>query len=46
MTARRKCDCKNAFQDDKYGKQIRIMNSTLKGTDGGFRCTSCAKERL
>jgi len=34
------CDCKNSFQDKKYGKKRRVWNQTVKG----YRCTVCRKE--
>ena len=36
----RTCSCNNPFQDEKYGKGLRLMNVTLKG----YRCTVCSKE--
>lgn len=40
MTVIEKCDCKNDFQDRRYGKGKRVKNET-KG--GGARCTVCGK---
>ena len=34
-----KCDCKNEFQDKKYGKGMRAKNSH----NSGYRCTVCGK---
>jgi len=45
------CTCKHQFQDEKYGKQNRVMCPTMKGYDQTaksyttFRCTVCSKER-
>ena len=36
-----KSKCKSEFQDQKYGKGIRVMNSTRNKTVGGFKCTVC-----
>lgn len=36
-----KCDCKNTYQDQKYGKDKRVANKTLKPP--GYRCTVCGK---
>lgn len=33
--------CINQYQDDKYGKNKRVMNSTTKG----WRCTVCGKDK-
>lgn len=33
----RSCSCKNEFQDEKYGKGMRLKNKTTSG----FRCTVC-----
>ena len=41
-TVRKRCTCENKFQDDRYGKQIRLMNR-LTGREGA-RCTSCKRE--
>ena len=40
----RKCDCKHKFQDEKYGKGMRVHNERA-GKDGGCRCTVCGKEK-
>lgn len=40
MTAIRICNCEHAWQDKKYGKVKRLMNSLL---NGGWRCTVCGK---
>ena len=31
----RKCDCKHKFQDEKYGKGMRVHNERA-GKDGGY----------
>lgn len=33
------CSCKHDYQDEKYGKAIRIFNPT--GKDNEYRCTVC-----
>lgn len=41
------CKCKNDFQDQTYGKQQRVFNTTMKKAgDGriGIRCTACGSE--
>ena len=40
----KKCDCKSEFQDEKYGKNMRVHNKFIK-EGGGYRCTVCAKEK-
>jgi len=39
--------CINQYQDGKYGQNMRVMNSTLKGTTAStsYRCTVCSTER-
>jgi hypothetical protein len=39
MTKLLKCNCKNHYQDQKYGLGMRIVNSCLKPP--GWRCTVC-----
>ena len=39
-----KCVCSNAWQDDRYGPGMRVVNRTRVGTVGGERCTSCGKD--
>lgn len=31
------CTCKHKFQDDRYGKGMRVFNKA----QGGYRCTVC-----
>jgi hypothetical protein len=38
MTRIQSCDCKHKFQDERYGKGMRVHNVT---SDGGARCTVC-----
>ena len=42
------CTCKHEFQDNRYGKNKRVMNPTSKyiGTQQVYRCTVCSKEHL
>jgi hypothetical protein len=35
-----KCTCVHEYQDQKYGKFNRVMNSC----EGAYRCTVCGKE--
>lgn len=39
-----KCTCKNKYQDDKYGKNIRVFNKMKQDIPQKYRCTVCAKE--
>lgn len=36
----KRCYCENAFQDEKYGKGMRVCNKTANG----YRCTVCGKD--
>lgn len=46
MTVRLPCNCKNVFQDKKYGGGIRIHNICgSRGSDRPARCTSCGESR-
>lgn len=36
-----RCICKSDYQDEKYGKGMRVMN---RMDDGKVRCTVCGKE--
>jgi hypothetical protein len=38
-----KCNCKNTYQDNKYGKDQRVHNTTSK--TNGVRCTVCGNEK-
>ena len=35
------CKCENAFQDEKYGKKMRVHNQCGKDTAKEWRCTVC-----
>ena len=35
----KKCTCNHAYQDERYGKGMRLHNET--GKDGEWRCTVC-----
>ena len=40
----KKCRCANAYQDRKYGKDLRVHNRTKQNDDEnnkGWRCTVC-----
>ena len=46
-TKRVPCICKSEYQDQKYGKGMRIMNITDKGktaTSTTWRCSVCKRE--
>lgn len=39
-----RCLCESAYQDRKYGAQMRVYNQTgATGKASGWRCTVCAK---
>ena len=43
----KKCNgikCKSKYQDEKYGKDMRVMNET-QDKPVAYRCTVCEKER-
>jgi hypothetical protein len=42
-----KCDCKQEFQDQQYGRGLRVHNPAFaKGAmPQRYRCTGCKKER-
>lgn len=44
MTKVIKCNCKNEYQDKKYGHGNRVHNSTADVLKSGYRCTVCGKE--
>lgn len=46
MTKEMQCNCKSEFQDQLYGKNMRLFNSRgdNKGKTTGYRCTVCGKE--
>ena len=41
MMTIKKCVCKHAYQDEKYGQGNRVVNE-LKTS--GYRCTVCGKD--
>lgn len=42
MTRPLKCTCKHEYQDERYGKGIRLHNRIKMGTPAnGWRCTVC-----
>jgi hypothetical protein len=42
-----KCNCKSDYQDQKYGKDVRVANPVQKkGEVQPYRCTVCAKEAV
>ena len=43
MTKIIKCNCKNDYQDEKYGKNMRVHNTTIDIHKNGYRCTVCEK---
>ena len=45
MTKEFQCTCKSEFQDQHYGKGIRVFNERTSGSKNiGWRCTVCGKE--
>ncbi len=38
------CSCAHVDQDERYGRQMRLHNETLKKpSSGGWCCTVCGK---
>lgn len=37
------CSCEHAYQDEKYGKKMRVHNSRVKQDE--YRCTVCGTVR-
>ncbi len=40
----KKCNCKNDFQDERYGKGNRLHNERGGKNRGSYRCTVCGNE--
>ena len=38
-----KCDCSHEYQNEKYGKSMRVGNECKVGLKVGHRCTVCSK---
>ena len=38
------CSCKHEFQDQQYGKGMRLFNEMGKDQNSSYRCTVCGKE--
>jgi ribosomal protein L37AE/L43A len=42
----KKCTCKDAYQDKRYGKRVRVHNAmTDKKKPQEYRCTKCGAVR-
>lgn len=41
MTKELKCNCEHKFQDETYGKYIRVHNQAGSDKDIKYRCTVC-----
>ena len=46
-TTHKQCTCRSIFQDEQYGKGIRVHNrmSRTVSRSSQWRCTVCAKEK-
>jgi hypothetical protein len=45
MTKEFPCKCKNEFQDERYGRGIRVFNEMVSGSKSiGWRCSICGNE--
>lgn len=42
-----RCNCKSAFQDEKYGPSMRVHNCAkpLDATKNSYNCTVCGREK-
>ena len=47
MSAIKKCNCEHKYQDEKYGKGMRVMNElkSKQGVPQEYRCTVCGRVR-
>ena len=50
QTIKKRCTCKSEYQDEKYGKGIRVHNKTgISGVrsvgQSGWRCTVCGRDK-
>jgi len=43
MTKIKECTCESKYQDEKYGKNMRVMNETSGKNGTGYRCTVCGR---
>lgn len=41
------CTCAHAYQDERYGAQMRVHNALKSDSKSGqtWRCTVCSRER-
>lgn len=46
-TSVKRCDCRHSYQDEKYGKGMRVHNNKRKeqGKEQKSSCTVCGKEK-
>lgn len=46
MAVIKECTCVSKYQDEKYGKNKRVMNSCGEGKgNAGYRCTVCGQTK-
>ena len=45
MIAECKSHCSSSYQDNAYGRGMRVHNPTLKSGSSVIRCTVCGNER-
>jgi hypothetical protein len=41
----RSCNCSSKFQDERYGKQMRVHNPQQGKNKGKLRCTVCGNTK-
>lgn len=39
------CTCDHVFQDQRYGRFLRLHNRYIKPAPGGWRCTVCERTK-
>lgn len=44
-TRKMRCSCEHDYQDEKYGRKIRLHNKLSKKAMKNWRCTVCGKEK-
>jgi len=45
MTTKASCTCTHKYQDEKYGKTIRVFNASTKKVGVIHKCTVCNREK-
>lgn len=40
-----RCNCNHLFQDERYGRRMRVHNPTRKSPIPTYKCTVCGRTR-